>query len=328
MKTAQDLIRSIEEDKISMLTTEDFKLEFTKKELNEYVHFCIVSKSLESVEIKDIDFNPVIEEVLGRALPLNNSVKKLELNNLRSFDEAGGSLKELLQFNTCIEELVIANNSKINEVLSYISPNLEANIEIKKLGIISSSLNDDGIIVLSDIIKNNTSFNEIDLSHQPLDGKSLPELFKIINKKENILSLGLSHTQCTLITADNLSRELEDNEYLLNLDLSFNSFAKSLPWSFFQFLNSKSKLLNLNLKNCDLNCFCASNLARTFSNNPQFESIDLSDNNMRDLGVTIISRYAKELNCLTSLDLRNNNTTKLAPHLVQETLEGIVTYQI
>ena len=149
MRTAQELIALIENDKITELTTSDFKIKFTSQELKEFIHFCIVSKSLESVEIKNIDFNPVIECLLGQVLPMNNSIKKLELNNLGAFDLVASALKECLQFNTGIEELVISNNVKLNEVLQYLAPNLKANSKIKKLVLTANSLKTDSINQIS-----------------------------------------------------------------------------------------------------------------------------------------------------------------------------------
>ena len=328
MRTAQELIALIENDKITELTTSDFKINFTSQELKEFVHFCIVSKSLESVEIKNIEFNPVIEDLLGRVLPMNNSIKKLELNNLRSFDKAGGSLKELLQFNTGIEELVISNNSNIDGVLAYIFPDLKDNSQIKKFNLTSNSLNNETIGLIANLLETNESLNEIDLSHQPLAGNSLASLFEAIGKNQNITAIKLSNTHLTTNSFDLLSSKLLDNKSLLNLDLSFNSFKDSLPLSFFQFLKGENNLSKLNLQNCDLNRYFASNLARTFSEKSKFSSINLSQNNLCDLGITIISRYAKNIKSLLNLDLRNNNATLLASYMAKETLGGLLDYQI
>jgi len=331
MRTAQELIELIEYDKIAELTTLDFRINFTQKELTEFTHFCIVSKSLEAVEIKDIDFNPVIEELIGAVLPLNNSIKKLELNNIASFDSVGSALKECLQFNTGIEELIISNNPLMNKVLSYVEPDLSANSKITKLVLTANALNNDSIGMLSNIIEYNTSLNEIDLSHQPLTGNMLRGLFKMIGKNENILTLKLSDTQLTSDAFNDLFKELSDNKSLLNLDLSFNNFDgfnTLLQEACFQFLKSENGLQNLNLQNCDLSRYFASNLARTFSKNAQFTSMNLSNNNLCDSGVIIVSRYAKDLKLLTALDLRNNNTTLLASYMVKEALNGVLSYQI
>ncbi|MDA9163810.1 hypothetical protein N9N97_02890 [Rickettsiaceae bacterium] len=53
------------------------------------------------------------------------------------------------------------------------------------------------------------------------------------------------------------------------------------------------------------------------------EPLDLSHNDLGDLGVTMIARYASTLDSLTTLNLTNNHVTALGIYMVDEALKSV-----
>lgn len=49
----------------------------------------------------------------------------------------------------------------------------------------------------------------------------------------------------------------------------------------------------------------------------------MSNNNLLDLGVTMIARYAQKLDSLTTLNLANNNITDIGIYLVEDALKSV-----
>ena len=80
-------------------------------------------------------------------------------------------------------------------------------------------------------------------------------------------------------------------------------------------------LENINLNHNQLDPYFAAEFGKTFNINRQIQLIDLSNNNLLDLGVTMIARYAQKLDALTTLNLANNNITDIGIYLVEDALK-------
>ena len=79
-----DLIDSIEKDKLNSLNTLHFTNEFSKEELKHMQNALAMSESIKTIELENVEIKSDIWQMLGEALPLNNSVKSLKLNGLKN----------------------------------------------------------------------------------------------------------------------------------------------------------------------------------------------------------------------------------------------------
>ena len=83
------------------------------------------------------------------------------------------------------------------------------------------------------------------------------------------------------------------------------------------------ELENINLNNNQLDPYFAAEFGKTFNINRQIQLIDLSNNNLLGLGVTMIARYAEKLDSLITLNLANNNITDIGIYLVEDALKSV-----
>ena len=112
--------------------------------------------------------------------------------------------------------------------------------------------------------------------------------------------------------------KIQSHKNLLTLNLSHNDFSNQSLSPLISLLKKSHVLENLDLSHCSLDRYFAIKLARTFYFNPQLESLILNNNNLGDLGVTVIVRYIKHLKALRNLNLSNNNSAELGTYFADE----------
>ena len=103
--TATELIESLKNNKISILTKEHFQVDFSSDELDLMVSYLLLSTAVEAIELENTDINPNILKILSDGLTYDTSIKSLKLNNVTNIEKYIPELKEIIQFNTGIETI-------------------------------------------------------------------------------------------------------------------------------------------------------------------------------------------------------------------------------
>jgi Leucine Rich repeat len=320
MRSASDLINNIAKDTLLELRSVDLINDFNDEQLEQLSSVLKISKSIQRIELRDSDINPITSRLLGEDLVFNDSVKAVELDNLQNLRSYVPELQKLIQFNTSIERLEMRNILDGDAIICALQNQLENNIKIRELHLFNCSLSKNGCSSLGQILKKNDSLEVLSICHQFPINEFLPEILEAIRKPSKIKSLTLKSIGIDDITLKSLSNMISANENILRLNLDHNELKKSSLAYLIKIFQNKYYLTHISLCNTNMDHIFATEFAKSFHKNTQIESIDLSHNNLGDIGATMVARYAAALLSLSQLNLSNNHISQFGEYFINESL--------
>uniref|UniRef100_A0A8C2CBW7 NACHT domain-containing protein n=1 Tax=Cyprinus carpio TaxID=7962 RepID=A0A8C2CBW7_CYPCA len=255
------------------------------------------------------------DECLIRLSSVIRTSKRALLNDCNLTDKSCPALATLLGSDTSLKELNINNNnlqdSGVKEICSGLKT-LKCELEILRLS--NCSITEEGYTALASALKSNPShLIELDLTRNNPGQSGVKQLTNVLqNGYCKLKILRLNYCNLTDQSCSVLANLLGSETNLKELNMNNNNLQDSgVTYLCTGLKNKKCKLEILRLSKCYLTEKSCSDLASVLnSDSSSLKDLDLSNNNLHDSGVKLLSDGLKEKCKLEKLRFSNCSITE------------------
>ncbi|XP_073670413.1 uncharacterized protein [Paramisgurnus dabryanus] len=230
----------------------------------------------------------------------NCKLEKLTLYGCDVTDEGCAALASALISNTHLRDLDLSNNKLRDSGVKLICDGLKnPNCKLEKLKLYGCDVTDEGCAALASALRSNTHLRDLNLSNNNLRDSGVKLLSDVLkNPNCKLEKLRLYGCDVTDEGCAALASALISNTHLRDLDLSNNKLRDSGVKLICDGLkNPNCKLEKLKLYGCDVTDEGCAALASALRSNTHLRDLNLSNNNLRDSGVKLLSDVLKNPNC-------------------------------
>ncbi|XP_036416276.1 uncharacterized protein LOC118800198 [Colossoma macropomum] len=282
------------------------KDKYSKKKLSPAQCSVMAYMRLQSENVReefDLKKYNTSEEGYKRLIPAITNCRKAQLATCKLSEQSCKTLQSVLQTETSyLKELDLSNNKVHDAGVELLSAGLKSShckLEILRLSM--CKLSEQSCVALQSVLQSeNSSLKELDLSNNDLLDSGL-----------ELLSAGLRSSYCKLEilrlamckfskqSCDTLQSVLQsETSCLKELDLSNNDLQDSgVELLSAGLKSSHCKLEFLRLSLCSLGIISCENLQSVLKQKISLKELDLSNNDLQDAGVTLLSTGLKSSQC-------------------------------
>uniref|UniRef100_A0A8C1X7Z7 NACHT domain-containing protein n=1 Tax=Cyprinus carpio TaxID=7962 RepID=A0A8C1X7Z7_CYPCA len=260
------------------------------------------SSSLKELDLSNNNLQASGVKLLSDGLTNNCRLEKLRLSNCNVTQEGYKALALALRLNPShlIELDLTGNDPGLSGVKQLIDLLQDPNCQLKTLRFLNPAADEACQYVTEIVGINLLLLRELNLSKRELGDSNVKQLTSLLQDKHcKLNTLMLTNNSITAEGCAALTSAFNSNpSNLIELDLSGNKLGNSGMVKICTLLkNPQCKLEKLKLSKCALTEECCSALASALSlDSSSMKELDLSDNNLRDPGVKLLSDGLKD-NC-------------------------------
>ncbi|XP_050950427.1 NACHT, LRR and PYD domains-containing protein 3 [Labeo rohita] len=260
----------------------------------------VLLRSEEAMEKFELQKFQKSDECLFRLLEVVKISKKALLNDCGLTNESCLNLAKALGSDNNLTELNMSNNKLQDSGVSQLCTGLEnvtCKLEILKLS--KCVLTKESCSALASVLSSDSSsLKQLDLSNNNLQDAGVKILSDGLKENCKLEVLSLSKCNLTEESCSALASVLSaDSTSVKDLDLSKNNLQDSGVKILSDGLKENCKLEKLMLCDCKLTEESCSALATVLKSNPCLKELDMSNNNLQDLGVKKLLKGLENPNC-------------------------------
>nr|XP_014349731.1 PREDICTED: ribonuclease inhibitor-like [Latimeria chalumnae] len=246
---------------------------------------CSFLKQNQSLRDLDLNSNKIEDSGMSEICKAdNNQLQKLSSNNCYLTSTSCRDLSSFLSRNQSLTELNLSDNPIQDSGMSLIC-NI-SNKEIQKLSLNSCSFTASCCEVLSSFMRRNRSLTDLNLSFNQIQDSGISLICKADN--DQIQNLSLNSCNLTSGCCEALCSFLNQNQSLRELDLTSNKIENSGMSEICKADNNQLQKLSLN--SCNLTSDCCEALCSFLKQNQSLRELDLTSNEIEDLGMSEICK--------------------------------------
>ena len=244
----------------------------------------------------------------GKIFKVLSILTKLNISHNDINEQAVNDIANLLSQTSKLEELDLSYNSlRVTEAVNLL--NEVQNISsLSRLNISNNGLNDKVAHSIATLLSHNPQLKVLDLGYNNLQVAGTIVICKGMSNLLNLTKLNFSNNNISGEAANDIAVVLSQNKSLEELDFSYNCLGAIDSWHIIRNMIKMSDLIKLNICGIGITEIAADDIATVLNNNNKLEELDLSHNNIKTVGTTIIFKKASTVN-LHKFNINHNNIT-------------------
>ena len=275
--------------------------DITIKAAHSIATFLCLNSKLEELDLSNAILQTPGAIIIFKSLRQFSNFRKLFINKNMITDEAADDIAVVLSQSTKLEELDISCNNLQTAGIIQIFESIKHISTLTKLDIAHNMVTDEAREYILDGLSSNSKLKELNLSHIKLKNAINFNNIKLTNLLKFMFSNNNIHEQFT----NEFSHFLSHCTNLKVLDLSFTNLD-------FEVFNGQDifSLTKFDISGNSIPTHAVDNIAIFLSKNDKLEELNLSCNELKELGVRNILDSIN-LSNLTRLSISNNQITHL-----------------
>ena len=241
------------------------------------------------------------------SLHSTGTLKKFSISNNRITHKAASDVSAVISNNIHLQEVNLGYNNLQASGIIKIAESLQKISSLTKLYINHNNITHEAADDIAAVISCNTSLQEIDVSGNDLQARGAKKIAKALRKIYALEKLNLSNNNITGRAADDIAAAISCTK-LQEIDISKNNLTAGVR-KIMKALQGINTLRKLCFDNNNITVEAADDIAAVVSRNTKLQEINISENNLRTIGVRKIMKALQGINTLRKLYLGNNNIT-------------------
>ena len=266
---------------------------------------------LQELDLASNDLRALGITKISRSLQTISSLIKLCINHNNITDKAADDIAAVISCNTHLQELDLASNDLRASGITKISKSLQKISSLIKLHVNHNNITNEAADDIAAVISCNTYLQELDLGSNDLRASGITKISRSL-QKTLLIKLYINHNNITDEAADDIATVISCNTHLQELDLSNNDLRTSGITKVLRSLQKISSLIKLCINHNKITDKAADDIAAVVSCNTHLQELNISRNDLRISGITIILRSLQKISSLIKLYINHNNITNEA----------------
>ena len=237
-----------------------------------------------------------------------SNLTRLNISHNEIDEQAVDDIAKLLSQIFKLEELDLSyNNLQVIEAVNLLKE-VQNISSFSRLNISNNGLSNKAAYSIATFLSHNPQLKVFNLGYNNLQAAGAVVICKEMSNLVSLTKLNLSNNNISDEAADDIATVLFQYISLEELDLSYNNLGALGSLHIIRNMIKMSNLIKLNICSIGITEIAADDIATVLNNNTKMEELDLSYNNIKTKGATILFKNTSIVN-LHKFNISHNNIT-------------------